>query len=97
MTVLTGTDLKPTSGHIKLWKGTPALSISTDIGFNIVSVSEYIGSARIVISTLYQVADLILLQPHLLLRDTLQKIKQATDITSTARLHLRQRSARQQF
>ena len=53
MTVLTRTDLKPTSGYIKLWKGTLALSISTDISFNIILVSEYIRSARIVISTLY--------------------------------------------
>jgi hypothetical protein len=53
ITVLTRTNLKPTSGYIKLWKGTLALSISIDISFNIVLVSEYIRSAYIVISTLY--------------------------------------------
>ena len=69
--VLTKTNLKPTSSYIKLWKGILALSISTDISFNIILVSKYIGSVYIIISTLYQVADLILLQPLLLLRDTL--------------------------
>ena len=53
MIVSTGTNLKPISGHIKLWKGILALFISTDISFNIVLVSDCIKSARIIINTLY--------------------------------------------
>ena len=51
--VLTRIDLKPISGHIKLWKRTPVLFINMDIGFNIILVNKYIGSAFIVINTLY--------------------------------------------
>ena len=51
--VLTRIDLKPISGHIKLWKRTLVLFINMDIGFNIILVNKYIGSAYIVINTLY--------------------------------------------
>ena len=95
--VLTGTNLKPTSSYIKLLKETLASSININIGFNIISINKYIGSIYIIINTLYQVADLILLQLYLFLRDTLQKIKQVTDIISTVKLYLKQKSIRQQF